>query len=276
MKFNTIGGLAVSALLIAAPLSIASAADMAVKAPPAAPPPSCIWCGFYIGANAGGAWGADPTVGFSPGNPAALSLGSIIQSGPISLGGTNSSAVGGFQLGYNWQFNQAWLVGIETDFDLSNFRSAGASTTLAGGSFLQTASEQVNWFGTARARLGYLPTNNLLVYGTGGLAYGKISQSATNSNTSGVPVTGSDGTCIQLTTCYSGASTTIGVGWTAGAGLEYAFWNKWTVRAEYLYVDLGAHSFSETPASAGVGGSLAVRFSDTAFQVVRAGLNYKF
>jgi hypothetical protein len=87
------------------------AADMPMKAPPAPVAPTDSWTGFYLGGNFGGAWG-DPTVSFAANDPLASTLG---PGGPIKFDPTGS--LGGFQAGINWQFNQSWVFGFETDFD---------------------------------------------------------------------------------------------------------------------------------------------------------------
>jgi opacity protein-like surface antigen len=84
-------------------------------------------------------------------------------------------ALGGPLVGYNWQFNQTWLAGIEADFSWSSIKGTGASNFtlgnfIAGGkasSFF--ADQNVKWFGTIRGRLGFVPINNILIYGTAGL-----------------------------------------------------------------------------------------------------------
>ena len=257
----------------------ALAADIPLKVPKTlvSTPPST-WNGFYVGGNVGYGWGSNPTVTFSPNDSGLASL--IGPGAPVGF--RDSGALGGFQAGYNWQFNQTWLAGLEADFDLSNIKGSGASTsitpTLLGpAQFSSTASERINWFGTVRARLGYLPTSSFLVYGTGGFAYGRVTQNASYINNSGVTIGSFNGSCNgNGTTCYVGASARNASGWTAGGGLEYSVWKNWTVKAEYLYVNLGNNSFNENGIPAPNTSSFAVHFNDTAFHVVRAGANYKF
>ena len=89
-----------------------------------------------------------------------------------------NGALGGVQAGYNWQVNQNWLLGVETDFDWSQTQGKRTSTfNLAGApSSNFTASADVTSFGTVRARFGYLPTNSLLLFGTAGFAYGHVNE----------------------------------------------------------------------------------------------------
>jgi outer membrane immunogenic protein len=93
----------------------AFAADMAVKAPPPAPAPvPPTWTGFYFGGNIGGAWSRN---GQSEGQ---LFSGTTAASPllPFDTNGTN--AIGGLQIGYNWQFVPQWVVGIEGDWSWTN------------------------------------------------------------------------------------------------------------------------------------------------------------
>ena len=257
----------------------AQAADLPVKAPMT--PAVYNWTGFYIGGNVGYGW-HDPTATFTPNDPGVGALGVFIgQSPPISF--NIAGALGGLQIGYNWQFNRTWVAGLEADFDFASIKGNGSANYIAnnGGSPVNsTASEKTKWFGTVRARLGYLPTPNILVYGTGGFAYGKVEQNASIVNPSTLAgFAGANGNCLVNSTCYAGTSSRTRAGWTAGAGAEYALTNKWTVKAEYLYVNLGSNSFTENLVFTGAPvntSSINASFSQTQFHVVRGGLNYRF
>ena len=285
MKRIIIGGLSVSALLIAASLSSASAADMPLKAPPPPPAPVYNWTGAYIGVNIGGGW-SDRNVSYSPNDPlAAVLFAPPVNGAPPATSFKDSGVLGGLQLGYNWQFNPNWLVGLETDFDWSGMKgSASSSGALVGiNPFANTVTERLDWFGTVRARLGYLPTNNLLTYITGGFAYGQIR--TTGNYVSSVPVQGNfppfGFSCTAGTTCFSGTSgSSTGTGWTVGAGFEYALWKNVTFKAEYLYVSLNSKSITETALTPFNGNPLLssfnANFNNMAFSVARAGFNYRF
>jgi outer membrane immunogenic protein len=165
----------------------AFAADMAVKmpvkAPPPPPPPVYSWTGFYVGANGGYGWN-DPTVTFTPNdlNVQNTTCGFDNCPPPTSFG--IAGGFGGLQAGYNWQFSPQWVAGVETDFDWSHIDGTGTSKSfLAGAPSNFTASQDTKWFGTVRARVGYLPTSNLLVYATGGFAYGRIDENAALNST---------------------------------------------------------------------------------------------
>jgi outer membrane immunogenic protein len=267
----------------------AFAADMAVKARLPAPAPVYSWTGWYVGGNVGYGWGQNQSVVFSD-VPGPLVSASVGIPAPISF--NTSGVLGGVQIGYNWQFNQTWLAGFETDFNFSDIDGNGASNNLSVAPFcpgnspfcplVATANEKLEWFGTVRGRLGYLPANNLLLYGTAGFAYGKLKQSVQYINVSASGTSGNDGNCPAASTCFSGTSDRIATGWTAGAGFEYALLNNWTFKLEYLYVNLGSNTFNEDvlfPTILGTGlqsASLTAHYDDFAFHVVRGGFNYKF
>jgi outer membrane immunogenic protein len=164
------------------------------------------WAGAYVGANVGYAAGDVTNSVASP-----------------------SGVAGGIQGGYNWQFGQ-WVVGLEGDIQAS-----GAKDTFAAWKFSNP------WFGTLRGRGGFA-MNNILLYGTGGLAFGNVRAEVLN-----------------LTENHATA------GWTLGAGAEYGFAANWTAKAEYLYVNLNNTQFALTGLPNGY-----------QFSVVRLGVNYKF
>jgi len=147
--------------------------------------------------------------------------------------------VGGGTIGYNLQTG-LWLWGLEGDVDYSAMKG---STDGPGGAY----ETKNSWLGTGRARIGYAGWNNFLPYITGGAAFGDIKATAPNG--------------------VSASKTK--VGWTAGAGLEYAMWSNWSVKAEYLYVDLGKFD---------AGPTFGVAADNVSFKanIVRAGLNYRF
>ena len=261
--------------------SVASAADMPVKAPVAPVAVPYNWTGFYVGANIGGGWGSR-SVDYTANDP----LATLFLLPAVSF--NTSGVIGGLQLGYNWQFNRNWLIGIETDFDGSGMKGPGSSSgnRLDQNPFTATVDEHIKWFGTVRARLGYLPADNLLAYVTGGLAYGRVEHTGSyvNNNSSGFSITNTVGgttfnvTCNGNVTCFTGSSSSMATGWTLGGGLEYAVWQHWTLRAEYLYVSLYGKSVTETAlASPGnTPASFNANYSRTNFNVARVGVNYRF
>ena len=129
----------------------------------------------------------------------------------------------------------------------------------------------------------FLPADNLLVYLTGGFAYGQVEHTAsyiTFGGATGANIGGFSAVCAGSgATCLAGTSTGTAGGWTVGGGVEYAIWQNWTIKGEYLYVSLGGQSVTET-AQVFAGGtapsSIAANFGRTTFNVARVGVNYRF
>jgi outer membrane immunogenic protein len=272
MKKLLIGLVAASAL-IAGP---AMAADMPLKAPPAPPPAACIWCGFYIGVNVGGAWSTTNDAGSFQ----TVAGGPITAVFPTSE--NLSGVIGGGQIGYNWQWSSV-VLGVEADVDGSSQRGTGSSPftfvpaivpPTAAGVTMQEAN-RINDFGTIRARLG-LPFNNWLPYVTGGFAWQNVSTALTGIAVAPAPFPGN----FPL---MSNSNTL--TGWTIGGGVEAKMWGAWSIRAEYLYIDTGRYNTTTgalaatSPAVAGgftAAGTVfneSTRFTNNVFRV---GVNYYF
>jgi outer membrane immunogenic protein len=233
MKNNTkaIAALAGLAVLMATPVL---AADMAMKAPPPSAPiidPSVNWTGFYLGGNAGGAWAT------ASDNNAFF----VASTGDFHISG----AIGGGQVGYNWQASR-WVFGIESDYDFSNVKGSTSTGLCAG----VVCTIENTWVGTTRGRIGYA-YGSWLPYVTGGVAYGNVH--------------------IQDSAGAVHAGTTR-AGWTAGGGVEYALNKNWSVRAEYLHIDLGSGG---VPCATGAGpcGISTQTFTEN---VVRGGINFRY
>src|ERR1019366_3983209 len=131
---------------------------------------------------------------------------------PLTVRADVNGFIGGGQLGYNWQ-RGTWLYGLEGDIQFSNERGSGNVCTVAGcptGSAVFTRDYKLDWFGTARGRVGYLPAERLLLYVTGGLAYGNFSGSSVN------------GPSVTLPPLDIGTWSFLRAGWTVGAGAEAA------------------------------------------------------
>jgi outer membrane immunogenic protein len=260
-----------------AALSGASAADLPpppyVKAQPLAQPAND-WSGFYAGVHAGYGWGQSPTTV----TPDPTELSNIIDrtTGISWAPGPDTSyisgALGGFQAGYNIE-RTGWLAGLEADLSYAGWRSSAAATGafFIGGQFNTAVTTKLDWFGTVRGRLGTVVTPALLIYGTGGLAYGEVNTSVVGTNLA-------PGNCGGITLyCASGATSGLSVGWTAGAGLEYAFAPAWSLKAEYLHVDLGSRSVTyqdQTVVPGSPPGSLTAR-NTFRTDLVELGLNYR-
>ena len=262
----------------------ALAADIPTKAPPArVMAPILTWNGFYIGLNGGYSWGKagrDITF-FNPLNGALIIP-------PIGTGSTSDSnlegGVFGGQIGYNWQFSN-WVFGLETDAQWSGQRGSatavcGATSAVIAGPCLPgltfvpaaaigtvaTLEQKLEWFGTFRGRAGFAVMPSVLLYATGGAAYGSIK---TNLGLAGFTP---NGTPVAI----AGSSSDTRLGWTVGGGIEGKFAPNWSAKVEYLYMDLGSVSSTAVfPTAAGVpiGVSLNSRITDN---IIRGGINYHF
>ena len=251
-----------AALLMSAGAS--SAADMAVKARPmAAPPPPCTWCGFYVGLNGGYGWG--DTTGNLVANSGGLFIPPAIAGGtiPSGLGVRSEGWVAGGQAGYNWQLNQ-FVFGVEADIQGSGieesvFITRAAVPALGLVATQQRAKSELDWFGTVRGRLG-IAWSSVLLYATGGFAYGGVGNSVTSSPD-------------PFTLVGRGSVSSTLTGWTAGAGFEWAFTPNWSFKGEYLHIDLGnATATALFPATTDF---LAYRFKHE-YDIARVGFNYRF
>ena len=214
------------ATLSAAALTFASQAACAADVDMA--PAAYDWSGPYVGVTAGYGWGnvTQSTPGFD--------------SGEQDMDGF----VAGGTLGYNHQMD-SFLIGLETDISYSDIDGSFGDQPLWGCGAPDGCRADVDWFGTARLRLG-LPMDSVLPYVTGGLAIGGVQSE----------IVGAPGFSLDETE----------FGWTVGGGIEAAVSESLTVKAEVLYVDFGKTD--------GVGvNDFAV---STDFIAARLGLNFQF
>jgi outer membrane immunogenic protein len=270
------------------------------------------WSGFYIGGNVGYGWGAaDSSQSGGASNFSGAPVAAVWNS--LNIASTAGKAatdhvLGGVQAGYNFSSNR-WIIGAEADLQFG--RQAGnafLASSLSGvmcntvvlpapgtcaftpglpipvnGPVSTVLESSIDWFGTIRGRLGYLLNDNLLVFGTGGLAYGRVNVSATtNAETSGT-----GGQMFGPGSAFATLSKT-NIGFALGGGLEGSFLplsTNWTWKVEYLYVDLGsidivapfalARTDSASPYLTTINGTIAThtRFTEN---IIRIGLNYRF
>ena len=256
------------AFAFAGPEALPSSGKEMKEVAPAPPECDFTWTGFYIGGNGGGGW-ADGHTRYSPLPSAANFFNFALLE--TALDADMSGGFGGVQLGYNQQFGH-FVLGVETDFEGADIGGRKFHDPVPaippftpGETFLGT-SEDINWFGTFRGRVGYAPFCRFLIYGTGGLAYGDVDYSAVvNFANAGGPV-------------IPASRSETNLGWTGGGGLEFAISRHWTIKAEYLYVDLGDESATVlAPLGFGNRGGEAVHFHwDTAAHTVKGGFNFKF
>jgi outer membrane immunogenic protein len=266
---KTLSGLAGAALLLSGP---AFAADVATQAPAQGfPTPVYNWSGFYVGGNAGGAWGYSEartsTVFNQAGYFIPTSPAAVTSAGDQDM--TPTGFTGGGQAGYNWQFGSL-VVGAEADIDylgLKGSSSGGDIYPTLKSSFTVNSSISTDWLFTARPRIGWA-INNWLIYVTGGLAVGDVKGKFNFTDTTSA--------------MESGSISSTKAGWTFGGGIEVGVQGPWTVRVEYLRVDLGSASTISTNLSAPVAGGPSFPTNpfthsvDLTASIVRAGLNYRF
>jgi outer membrane immunogenic protein len=219
----------------------AQAADLTrpVYKAPIAPPPSWTWTGFYLGGTLGGVVGHDSVT-----NDPASSNNAFLAS-PIS---TNSAGViGGLEAGYNWQISQI-VLGVEADVSWSSLKQ---SNTAVGST--DTFTSRLDMLSTIRGRLGWAFDRTLL-YGTGGVAFADLKDQLADSG--------------FLFTATPSSNLT---GWTAGGGIEYAFTDHWTAKAEYLHI-----GFSGMRTAMDSNGTGYIFDYKDKLDIGRVGINYKF
>lgn len=230
---------------------VASAADVA--------PAAYDWSGFYAGVNAGVAWNNSKTENtFDYPGADYRQLGNQID-------GNQAAFTGGGILGYNYQMEQI-VLGAEADINYLGFSEDSTRNHTWGNNVTSSShlSSEANWYGTLRGRVGYA-ADNLLFYGTGGLAYGHMSAKSKI-----------DIDIYDAEAAWTGSADTVNWGWTIGAGMEYGI-DNWSLGLEYLFVDLGSAEWSSSQGGdyerldAKVKGSVDYQFS-----VVRATAKIRF
>ena len=275
----------------AAALLLASITPAGAQAPP---PPEPImvsginWSGLYAGVDVGGGWSNQS---FATSVPAAGPTGAAntLITAPFDgslgwgtgLSGSATGFTGGGHIGYNLAFPSTIVVGAEADIQylggtISPNSTFTATNNGATGTGIGTVNNSVNadtrWFGTFRGRIGTTAFNpNLLIYGTGGFAYGR------NSVTDNMTV--SSGGALVEKFPFSMASTV--TGYTAGGGVEWALNNQWSVKAEYLYVHLNDNNIQNVAttvlgARALATDAMAFKASSPSINVARIGVSYHF
>jgi opacity protein-like surface antigen/hemolysin activation/secretion protein len=269
-------------------------------------PPAAFASGFYAGLDAGYVWDARPSV-TSVGAPVARNLDDAmfltdgVEAAAASATGVSrvraNGALGGGQAGYNYVLGN-YLLGLEADLQGAGATGRGVFSRsdvpfwIAGSpagvtSTAISTQKTLDWFGTLRARAGFLVTPSILAYATGGLAFGGLTSVNQIAHlTTGVNDFQSLGSVSHLSASRPG--------WTIGGGLEWEFAPQMSVKAEYLYYDLGgigqvrgsvADSATQREAASGSGTPPPVYSSNLASvatslraagQIARIGLNYRF
>ena len=252
---KTLLSVAAGILLLAA-ATPGKAADLLLPAKEPPPGQGFTWTGFYIGANFGGAWGSVAYSGSDTlgGAPVATSAGSY-----------NSSGIfGGGQFGFNYQFPNNLVLGFESDYAYSSLHGSTATCIAVG---CASATSSLDNFGSIRGRVGYA-FSNVLLYGTGGGAWGFGHSSVTLTSAPGIPsLVGS-----------SGSDTSEPIGAAAGGGLEWAFLPHFTLKAEYLHLQYNGIQQTYNYGLVGAGGVpfVGTTSANLGVNTVRIGVNWLF
>jgi outer membrane immunogenic protein len=247
------------------------------------------WTGFYAGANIGYSRSSTGDIG-----AASYILGPDVGTYENTWFGTedrskHDSLTGGVQFGYNYQAGR-FVFGLEADLSaLNNKKSYLATSATDLIPYPETrpdynyhlretmeTKETVDWLGTLRPRIGFTPTERLLVYGTGGLAFARVEGSGGYDWHEygfwwGAPEGDHN---FDRSGAFSGKDSSVRFGWTAGAGLEFAVTDRLTLKGEYLFVDLGSRTYNfinPDDATESVSWKSVAKMS-----FARVGLNYKF
>lgn len=246
---------------VALSATVSNAADVADA-------PVTDWTGFYVGIHGGYGGGTfDYPMNVTTDLTGSFN-GSPIDDLDYDFGAdlTAGGFFGGLQAGWNWQMDSI-VLGVEGDIALSDITgeleiySDTANASISGGS-------TVEWFGTARLRGGFLATPELLVYATGGLAWGSVNS-------------GYDLDLGQIGS-LDDDTTESHMGWTIGGGFEYSVTENISLKTEYLYVDLGDAELLDLDLVDAFGGTAADGTAslsidqDISFHTVKAGVNFRF
>jgi outer membrane immunogenic protein len=241
------------------------------------------WTGAYIGINGGidvGQNGLADGLGYSAPSFSSSAILNVEQYNHVTVGG-----IFGPQIGVNWQFAQTWLVGLEADWvfdDSENIAACVASClqTVPGPPFANyaislTDQERLHWFATLRPRLGYITGDTLWFLTAGGVLAGIDVELRENVIVAGVP-----SPLVPSTAAISPTHTNLG--FTVGGGIETRITGNWSLKAEYLYLDLGgvidSFSVSEAGNTSEIPGAMLETQTNSHLHdhIFRAGLNYKF
>lgn len=243
-------------LVIPVALFMASTSMAADMTPMETMRPVSDWTGVYAGVQLGGAFGDTGTFALSPFTPALQGAFA-----PGFSSDFDNSIIGGASLGYDWQINN-FVVGGVIDFNFTdlNDKQIGRSLTPA----TYTVSRELDMLATLRARAGYLATDSLLIYATGGLAYGDVDFGYSQPGSAAV------------TTTTGGQKDDFG--YTVGAGVEAKLTEKISIGAEYLYTNLGGNDFRANLVGGPFGAGTTGRGTDGDFDfhTVQVKLNYRF
>jgi outer membrane immunogenic protein len=313
-----------STAIVITVMGSALAADLPTrKEPISAPPPPPMWTGFYAGLNIG--YGFGTSNGSYTKNGPLLDTWDNVQARNIvvtsfwdtsqgivlgNMGGvrmTQNGVIGGGQVGYNYQWQDRYILGFEADIQGSGISGNGTSSNIGQGELdyrtrgggvgdyytrwvtgANNISASLDWFGATRLRLGYLITPRIMAYATGGLTYGGISASSNPTALTAYYASAGnfDFRGYQGAVGYPGNLNTLAVGWNAGGGFEWMVVENWSLKAEAFYYNLGGQtveSYTYAPASAlrangRTGEWMTKNYTPISYNgiIARAGVNYHF
>jgi outer membrane immunogenic protein len=262
-----LSAVAVAALAAAAPAFAQSSGPQAQDNTP--------WHGWYAGVNLGGDWGhGSQTLSAAPGNGAiVIPPGDITSITNTRTAGNPAGFTGGIEGGYNYKYKSSGLLlGFETDFSWFNLdqhvTNTFASTLTVNPPIVPAPNVTVSqslksdWLWTLRPRIGWVfGDGRWMVYGTGGLALSDIKQTVNYADTFNPPHAAT----------FTKSSTQ--AGWVAGLGGGYAISNNWSIKAEWLYTDLGTFTGSAATPN---GYAIITSHAKTQANIVRVGVDYRF
>ena len=281
------------AVAVAAP---AMAADFPINAPPYAPlygAPQIIalsWTGCYLGGHIGGSFVDKKFGGPFVDNAVPSTFGSTSFAISDPSEDLNSTGLlGGGQAGCNFQFAGDWVIGFEADASGANQQGGGASSLITEGAVLNdgtvvssngTASSRTDFIATATGRLGYTfgRLGEGMVYAKGGAAWARDRYQFNGqvlTSACGVVAIVTSPQCVvgnSFVTPFNFGASETRVGWTVGAGVEWAWWENWSVKLEYDYLDFGSRTVTfNDPLLGAANISVSQRISE-----VKLGVNYRF
>jgi outer membrane immunogenic protein len=263
---------ALAATLLAGTAYGADIAPMYKAVPQQAPAPAINWTGFHIGLNAGwlGSTSNDITSAFT--DTGGGGLGAPLTANKVAL--TESLGYNGFlgggQIGYNWQTGM-FVVGFEGDFDGVSASSSDTNGPFKFAGFVPVSygfNRELDWLATVRGKAGITVMPSLLFYATGGLAVGEV-----KLGNSFICPTCAPAASTEATTTNTQSNTA--TGWTVGAGAEWMFAQNWSIKVEYLYVDLGSSTSTLTYTYGGNTSTMTSTVNERE-NVARGGINYRF
>ncbi len=267
---------------IVTPIQAANAADVAQPTYKVGSAAIANWTGIYAGFHAG--WGRTSS------DPGVASLSTTGYASPVfetpNLDIKGNGPLFGGQLGFNWQINPSWVIGIEGDITGTGLKNSATGTPNCLTPFctpsipVTGANQQIgrdfNWLASLRGRLGYSWATSM-VYFTGGAAWANINYRADSADAVFLCFGGGGG---GQGCSYPAALDSTKLGWALGAGYETMISANWSFRAEYLFYRFGGTTVSVNGAPAAACSvascSATYSFSDTDIHTARVGVNYRF